>query len=69
MKLVLTILTAITLNNAALFIHYEYANKVYENCYYNAPNEDIEACMNKDTTFRVVGTILFTEGSYLQGKL
>jgi hypothetical protein len=68
MKLVVVTLMAITLNNAALYLHYEYANKVYEKCYENINynEDDIEICMKKDKTFRIIGTLLFTEGTYLE---
>lgn len=73
MKLILTMLVAITLNNAALYGHYKYADSVYQNCYYNSidfrEENDLEICMKKDTTFRVFGTLLFTEGSYLEEVL
>lgn len=64
MKLILVILTAITLNNAALFAHYKHADSVYVKCYQTV--DDIEDCMKKDLMFRISGTILFTEGSYLE---
>ncbi len=70
MKIILTILIAITLNNAALFAHYKYADGVYAKCYLTDENpfepNAIETCMKQDTIFRILGTLLFTEGSYLE---
>lgn len=72
MKTLALILLTITLNNAALFSHYQYSEKLYSTCYDNLKWEHIEydeaiyQCMRQDRAYRVVGTILFTEGSYLE---
>lgn len=67
MKLLATIVLAITLNNAALFAHWQYSDTLFQQCLVNNMlDSEIEDCMNKDLLFRVGGTILFTEGSYLE---
>lgn len=70
-KIILVALLMITLNNAALFAHYNYSSKVYEKCYiknFDSLDFDNELrnCMREDLLFRIAGTILFTEGSYLE---
>jgi hypothetical protein len=73
MKLILTILTIVTLNNVALFAHYKHADNVYAQCYEDPDNSyeenGLQTCMKKDTTFRILGTILFAEGSDLEEVL
>jgi hypothetical protein len=70
-KIIVVALLMVTLNNIALFTHYNHANKVYEKCYIQnfdslSYENDLNLCMKKDTMFRILGTILFTEGSYLE---